>query len=202
MMSPVPGVEDRLPLGATVGVGEERLQVGRQQPLGAALEGLRQLLPQLLEHGVVGRALGVARRVLLRVHRGHEDLLLVVRQAGGNVREAQEYGVPDDVEQGAGHEARPLPGNLAVAPAAAVAPVLHRVVVGFADGDLLEAVPLDPAVLVGAPELRPDLRREPVEQVEDGRGGSRPEGSRLGSGTCRKRRLGCPRRCPGPSLAP
>ena len=49
-------------------------------------------------------------------------------------------------------------------------PVLHRVVVGLADGDLLEAVPLNPAVLVGTPELRPDLRREAVEQVEDGRG--------------------------------
>ena len=74
------------------------------------------------------------------------------------------------MEQGAGHEARPLPDHLAVLAAAAVAPVLHRVVVGLADGDLLEAVPLYPAVLVGAPELRPDLRREPVEKVEDGRG--------------------------------
>ena len=119
---------------------------------------------------VVGRALGVARRVLLLVHRGHEDLLLVVRQAGGNVRQSEEDGVPYDVEQGAGNETRPLPGDLAVAAPPAVAPVLHRVVVGLADGDLLEAVPLYPAVLVGAPELRPDLRREPVEQVEDGRG--------------------------------
>ena len=34
-------------------------------------------------------------------------------------------------------------------------------VVGLSDGDLLEAVPLYPAVLVGAPELRPDFGREP-----------------------------------------
>ena len=46
-------------------------------------------------------------------------------------------------------------------------PVLHRVVVGLADGVLLEAVPLNPAVLVGAPELRPELRAEPVEQVKE-----------------------------------
>ena len=69
-----------------------------------------------------------------------------------------------------GNEAGPLPDHLAVTAPPAVAPVLHRVVVGLADGDLLEAVPLYPAVLVGTPELRPDLRREPVEQVEDGRG--------------------------------
>ena len=74
------------------------------------------------------------------------------------------------MEQRGGNEARPLPDHLAVAAATAVAPVLHRVVVGLADGDLLEAVPLNPAVLVGTPELRPDLRREAVEQVEDGRG--------------------------------
>ena len=59
------------------------------------------------------------------------------------------------------------PHHLAVLAAAAVAPVLHRVVIGLADGDLLEAVPLYPAVLVGAPELRPDFGREPVEQVEE-----------------------------------
>ena len=44
-----PGVEDRLPLGAALGVGQEGLKVGRQQPLGASLERLRQLLAQLLE---------------------------------------------------------------------------------------------------------------------------------------------------------
>ena len=125
---------------------------------------------QLLEHGVVGRALGVARRVLLRVHRGHEDLLLVVGQAGGHVRQSEEDRVADDVEQRGGNQARPLPDHLAVLAATAVAPVLYRVVVGLADGELLKAVPLYPAVLVGTPELRPDLRREPVEQVEDGRG--------------------------------
>ena len=73
------------------------------------------------------------------------------------------------MEQRRGHEARPLPHHLAVLAAAAVAPVLHRVV-GLADGDLLEAVPLYPAVLVRPSELRANLRREPVEKVEDGRG--------------------------------
>ena len=63
-----PGVEDRLPPGAAVRVGQQGLQVGRQQPLGASLQSLRQLQPQLLVHGVVGAALGVARRILLRVH--------------------------------------------------------------------------------------------------------------------------------------
>ena len=81
------------------------------------------------------------------------------------------------MEQRAGHEAGPLPDHLAVLAPPAVASVLHRVVVGLADGDLLEAVPLYPAVLVGAPELRPDLRREPVEEVEDGRGVAAEEGS-------------------------
>ena len=73
-------------------------------------------------------------------------------------------------KQSAGHQARPLPGDLAVLAAPAVAPVLHRVVVVLPDGDLLEAVPLYPAVLVRPSELRANLRREPVEQVEDGRG--------------------------------
>ena len=68
-----------------------------------------------------------------------------------------------------GTRPRPLPGHLAEAAPPAVAPVLHRVVVGLADGDLLEAVPLYPAVLVRAPELRPYLRGEPVEEMEDGR---------------------------------
>ena len=71
------------------------------------------------------------------------------------------------MEQRRGDKAGPLPGNLAVLAASAVAPVLNRVVVGLADGDLLEAVPLYPAVLVGAPELRANLRREPVEDVEN-----------------------------------
>ena len=119
---------------------------------------------------MVGAALGVAGRVFLRVHRGQEDLLVVVRQAGGNVCESEEHRVPDDVEQRRGNEARPLPDHLAELAPLAVAPVLHRVVVGLADGDLLEAVPLYPAVLVGASELRPDFRAEPIEQVEDGRG--------------------------------
>ena len=124
-------------------------------------------LLQLLVHGVVGAALGVARRVFLRVHRGQEDLLVVVGQARRHIREAEEHRVADDVEKGAGHKARPLPYHLAVLSPPAEPPVLHRVVVGLADGVLLEAVPLNPAVLVGAPEVRPDLRAEPVEQVKE-----------------------------------
>ena len=153
-----PGVEDRLALGAAFGVGEERLQVRCEQPFRAALERLRQLLAQFLVHRVVGAALGVARRVLLRVHRGQEDLLVVVRKPRRHVGQPQEHGVADDVEEGRWDEARPLPHHLAELAPLAVAPVLHRVVVGLADGDLLEAVALYPAVLVGAPELCPDLR--------------------------------------------
>ena len=69
-------------------------------------------------------------------------------------------------KRAAGHESRPLPDHLAVLAPPAEPPVLHRVVVGLADGVLLEAVPLYPAVLVGASEVRPDLRAESVEQVE------------------------------------
>ena len=61
-------------------------------------------------------------------------------------------------------------------------PSSRGVVVGLADGDLLEAVPLNPAVLVGAPELRANLRRKPVEQVEDGRGVAAEQGSRQAEG--------------------
>ena len=125
-----------------------------------------QFLAQLVEHGVVGAPLGEPSRVLLRVHRGQHHQLLVGRQPGGHVREAQEDAVADDVEEGRWDEARPLPGHLAVLAPPAVAPVFHRFVVGLSDGVLLEAVPGDPAVLLGASELRPDLRREPVEQVE------------------------------------
>ena len=70
------------------------------------------------------------------------------------------------VEQGRWHESWPLPGHLAVLAAPAASAVLHRVVVGLADGVLLEAVALYPAMLVRPLELRPDLRREAVEQVE------------------------------------
>ena len=52
-------------------------------------------------------------------------------QAGGHVRQSEEHRVPYDVEEGGGHQARPLPDHLAVL-AAAVAPVLHGVVVGLA----------------------------------------------------------------------
>ena len=160
MMFPPPGVEHRLAPCAAVRVGEQSLQVGGQQPLRALLQRLRQLLSQLLEHRIVGAALGVARGVLLGVHRGQHHMLLVVGQPCGHVRESEEHGVADEVEESGGNQARPLPHHLAVLAASAVAPVLHRVVVGLADGDLLEAVPLYPAVLVGAPELRPYLRRE------------------------------------------
>ena len=166
MMSPDLGSKTVSPPGAAVRVGEERLEVGRQQPLGARLQRLGQLLLQLLEHVVVGAALGVAGGVLLRVHRGQEDLLVVVRQPRRNVGQLEEDGVADDVEQRRGHQPRLLPDHLTVAAPPAVAPVLQGVVVGLADGDLLEAVPLYPAVLVGAPEVRPYLRREPVEEVE------------------------------------
>ena len=145
------------------------MQVGRQQPLGASLESLSQLQPQLLVHGGVGAALGVARRVLFRVHAGQHHLLLVGGQPGGHVREAQEHRVADDVEEGGGHEARPLPDHLAELAPPAVAPVLHRLVVVLSDGDLLEAVPLYPAAFLGALELRPEFRAEPVEQVEERR---------------------------------
>ena len=167
MTSPGPGVEDRLPLGAPFGVGQQGLEVGGQQPLGARLQRVRQLLPELLEHLVVGRPLGVAGPVLLRVHAGHQDLLVVVRQARGHVGEAEEHGVPYDVEQRRRHQSRPLPHHLAEAAPPAVAPVLDGVVVGLADGDLLEAVALYPAVLVGPPELRAE------SPGRTGRGGGR-----------------------------
>ena len=165
MMSPLspPGVEHRLAPCAAVRVGQEGLQVGRQQPLRASLESLSQLPAQLVEHGVVGAALGVPRRVRLAVHRGQHHLLLVGGQARGHVRESEEHGVAYEVEERGGNQARPLPHHLAVFAAPAVAPVLHVVVVGLSDGVLLEAVALYPAVLVGAPELGPDLRAEPVE---------------------------------------
>ena len=83
-------------------------------------------------------------------------------------------------KEGAGHKARPLPHHLAVLAPPAEPPVLHRVVVGLADGVLLEAVPLYPAVLVGGAEVRPDLRAEPVEQVEQRLSCSRPSTSRTG----------------------
>ena len=72
----------------------------------------------------------------------------------------------DEVEQGRWNESRPLPGHLAVLAASAAFAVLHRVVVGLADGVLLEAVALYPAMLVRPLELRPDLRREAVEEVK------------------------------------
>ena len=48
---------------------------------------------------------------------------------------------------------------------------------GLADAVLDEAVPVDPAAFLGAPELRPDLRAEPVEQVEERRAVAAHEGA-------------------------
>ena len=172
-----PWIEDRLAPGASVGVGQQRLEVCRQEPLGTGLEGHRQSLPQFREHLVVGAALGVARRVLFGVHRREHHLFLVGRQPGCHVRQAQEDGVADDVEEGRGHEARPLPDHLAELAAPAVAPVLDGVVIGLSDGVLLEAVAGDPAALLGAPELRPDLGGEPVEEVEERRAVASHQGS-------------------------
>ena len=86
------------------------------------------------------------------------------------------------MEQGGGHEARPLPDHLAELAPPAVAPVLHRVVVVLADGDLLEAVPLYPAAFLGALELRPEFRAEPVEQVEERRAVPSHQGPRQAEG--------------------
>ena len=73
------------------------------------------------------------------------------------------------MEESGGHEAGPLPDHLAELTAAAVAPVLLRLVVVLPDRDLLEVVPLYPAVLVGALEVRPEFRAEPVEQAKERR---------------------------------
>ena len=86
------------------------------------------------------------------------------------------------MEEGRGSETRPLPHHLPVLLPAAEATVLHRLVVVLPDGELLEPVPLDPAALVGAPELRPDLRGEPVEEVEERRAISTQQSSRQGEG--------------------
>ena len=145
MTSPLLGSNTVSPRVQPSGVGEERLQVGGQQPLRALLQRLRQLLSQLLEDVVVGAALGVPRRVLLGVHRGQHHLLLVGRQPCGHVRESEEHGVAYEVEQRRGNQARPLPHHLAVLAAPAEAPVLHGVVARLSDGVLLEAVALYPA---------------------------------------------------------
>ena len=165
----VPGlrVEDGLAPRAAVRVGEERLQVGGQQPLRALRQRLREGGPQRLEDGVVGAPLGEAAGVLLVVHRRKHHPLLVGRQPGGHVREAQEDAGADEVEEGRGGEPRTLPDHLAVLAPAARAPVLERLAVVAPDGVLDEAVALDPAALLPAPELGPDLRREPVEEVEE-----------------------------------
>ena len=178
-----PGVEDRLPLRAAVGVGEEGLQVRREQPLGTLLERSRQLLLQLFEHLLL-YALRWEKPVasFSAVHRGQEYLLFVVGQAGGHVRQSEEDGVVDDVEERRGHQPRPLPHHLAELLPSAVAPVLQRPVFVLADAVLLEPVPLDPPTLIGAPELRPDLRREAVQQVEDGRGVAAEQGPRQAEG--------------------
>ena len=73
------GIEHRLASGAAVGVGQERLQVGGQQALGAVLQRLGEGVPERLEHVGVGAALGEPRRVLVRAQRGHLHLLVVGR---------------------------------------------------------------------------------------------------------------------------
>jgi len=118
----------------------------------------------------VGAALGEPRRVVRRIQRGHLHLLAVGRQPGGHVRESEEHAVANEVEERGGRQAGSLPDQGAVAPATARAPVLQRVVVGSADDALDEAVAFDPARLLRAPKRRPDLRTEPIEQVEE-RGG-------------------------------
>ena len=67
------GIEDRLAAGAAVGVGQQRLQVGPQQPLGALRQGVRQGLPERGEHGRVGAPLRAARRIRcpVQVHQAH-----------------------------------------------------------------------------------------------------------------------------------
>ena len=62
------------------------------------------------------------------------------------------------MEEGGWGELRPLPHHLAVLAAVHDPPVLHRLVVVLAEGELLEAVPIDPTMLLGARELCPDLR--------------------------------------------
>ena len=49
MGTPVAGVEDRLAPRAAVGIGEQRVQIGGQQRLGALRQRLRQSMPQGLE---------------------------------------------------------------------------------------------------------------------------------------------------------
>ena len=61
-------VEDRLAARAAVGIGEERLQVGGEQPAGALREGVRERRPQRPEELVVARALREPVSAGLRVH--------------------------------------------------------------------------------------------------------------------------------------
>ena len=96
MGTPVAGVEDRLAPRAAVGIGEQRVQVGGQQRLGALRQRLRQSMPQGVEDLVVGLPLGDTRHVGLPVHRRHQHLLLVRGQARGHVREPQEDRAADE----------------------------------------------------------------------------------------------------------
>ena len=119
--------------------------------------------------------------VRLPVHSRQQHLLLVGRQPRGHVGEAQEHRVADEVEEGAGSQARPLPDRLAVALPAAAAPILEGVVVvGVAHRLLQEPVALYPAPLLRPPELGANLRGEAVEQVEKGR--AVPAGQCAGKG--------------------
>ena len=163
-------VEDRLAVGAAVGVGQQGLQVSGQQPLGTLLQRLDQRLVQFLEDVVVGAALGEAGQVSLRVHPRQQHLLLVGGQGGGHVCQLEKDRVADDVEQSRRHQAGLFPHRLAEALAPAGAPVLVGVVLRVAAGLLQEAVALDPAALLGVGEVVAQLRREPVEEVEESAG--------------------------------
>ena len=81
---------------AAVGVGEQRLQVSGEQPLGALANACARGMAQGVEDPVVRPPLGEARRVRLPVHGRQQHLLLVGRQAGGHVREPQEDGAADE----------------------------------------------------------------------------------------------------------
>ena len=65
----------------------------------------------------------------------------------------KKIGLPDQVEERRGSESGPFSDDLSVAPPSAGPSILVVEVGWFADGVLYEAVALDPAVLVGPPEL-------------------------------------------------
>ena len=76
----------------------------------------------------------------------------------------------DQVEQGGRRQAGAFADHRAIAAPPAVPPIFQGLVGRPADAVLDEAVAGDPAGLFVVPELRPQGRREPVEQVEEGAG--------------------------------